>query len=829
MHIFEHFAQEICTNCDKRLIRIGSALFVLHTTVTCVNANSDPANKSEAPLLIEVTPRFPQTEVYIKEEVHENYIIDDKEMNFDRQDPIGSNSKEKYSENSIVECTHDGCKKRIKSYMLHDHMIKEHSVILRCHECGEICETKSKFARHLQSHIEPDQLTCESCNLSLGKISKFGSRKELQMHMIRRHDPKRKAKDREYQNQIIKCPVEGCEEMVKKYNSATHQKEKHGMGTKCDICHRIFLTDLSFKQHKKQHDNNLSFPCDICGTSFTTLRSLRMHMNTHSSAYQLNRAKTLTVKCDIDGCDMTIRKDKILVHRKEQHGIGHRCKQCNELFEIESKLNEHILTHAMDVEPNDNNRSSSSANGISHSIFFHSNSNENDPIASTATLEQVKCTFDGCSMRIEKHLLKNHMIKEHNVGLKCNECGEIFESRTLLLAHLNSHIDPHQLTCTICNMELGFITKFSTRTRLQMHMSKKHDPIRKQKELERKNSLIKCALCDDMIKRVNSSYHLREKHGVGIKCSFGSCQKLCLNEASLKQHVKQHDTNSNFPCAICSISFGTERGLKFHMNTHSLVYQLNRNRNTTIKCTIDDCNTMVRRGEYHIEHLNVRHGIENKCKDCGKLFVLESKLNGHIIMEHKMSIFISAVDNNQVAICDVCQARLINKDSFLEHMKEHFPTRMEPKKYECHCGKKLTSKQNLIEHDMKVHKNNLPKNFVCSVCGKCFYKSSQLKRHERIHAGIKPFECNSCGKTFSKKSSRDLHLHVHTKERPFKCDFENCDRVYSYPIDLRKHKANVHGIWSQKIPCEQCEEVFPEKSKLRKHIQTMHAGDGQKL
>lgn len=51
---------------------------------------------------------------------------------------------------------------------------------------------------------------------------------------------------------------------------------------------------------------------------------------------------------------------------------------------------------------------------------------------------------------------------------------------------------------------------------------------------------------------------------------------------------------------------------------------------------------------------------------------------------------------------------------------------------------------------------------ICNICGNLFSEMSSLRRHMRIHKGLKPYECSLCGRCFRQGNQLKTHLRIHT-------------------------------------------------------------------
>uniref|UniRef100_A0A8C4WV64 Myoneurin n=1 Tax=Eptatretus burgeri TaxID=7764 RepID=A0A8C4WV64_EPTBU len=110
---------------------------------------------------------------------------------------------------------------------------------------------------------------------------------------------------------------------------------------------------------------------------------------------------------------------------------------------------------------------------------------------------------------------------------------------------------------------------------------------------------------------------------------------------------------------------------------------------------------------------------------------------------------------------------------------------------------------------------------MCSICGKSFSEASSLRRHARIHKGLKPFSCSLCGKAFTQGNQLKMHLRVHTGEKPFECD--ECDKAFAQKCQLVFHARTHHDV-EKPYSCTVCGLRFPTSSNLKIHTRK-HSGE----
>ncbi|CAJ0922624.1 unnamed protein product [Ranitomeya imitator] len=154
-----------------------------------------------------------------------------------------------------------------------------------------------------------------------------------------------------------------------------------------------------------------------------------------------------------------------------------------------------------------------------------------------------------------------------------------------------------------------------------------------------------------------------------------------------------------------------------------------------------------------------------------------------------------------------------------------------------HCMADITSASNMCrlegivkEVDEKYFKNKP----TCNICGKVFSEASSLRRHMRIHKGVKPYVCHLCGKAFTQCNQLKTHVRTHTEHlyhRSSNIQWEKshisaslrCDKGFAQKCQLVFHSRMHHGE-EKPYKCDMCNLQFATSSNLKIHVRK-HSGE----
>lgn len=122
-----------------------------------------------------------------------------------------------------------------------------------------------------------------------------------------------------------------------------------------------------------------------------------------------------------------------------------------------------------------------------------------------------------------------------------------------------------------------------------------------------------------------------------------------------------------------------------------------------------------------------------------------------------------------------------------------------------------------------AHKNT--GNFPCPFlnCNRVFSRPSHLEKHKRIHTNERPHKCDRCEMAFKTKWTLKKHIRTHTGEKPFKCEEPGCNKMFTQRGSYCRHRRS-HSMESAKFECDVCHKRFKQKSNFRLHVRSHESG-----
>ncbi|XP_052791502.1 uncharacterized protein LOC128225640 [Mya arenaria] len=133
------------------------------------------------------------------------------------------------------------------------------------------------------------------------------------------------------------------------------------------------------------------------------------------------------------------------------------------------------------------------------------------------------------------------------------------------------------------------------------------------------------------------------------------------------------------------------------------------------------------------------------------------------------------------------------------------------------CGQTLEEVRSFETHNVTEHGH-----FTCLICLSTFTSRNNMKRHIRLHTGVKPYRCHKCSESFSRNDDFKRHLLRHSFQKPYRC--ATCQTGYADRVGVKSHMMKDHGTASFHV-CSHCGECFTDLWKFKEHRES-HA-DGQ--
>ncbi|CAH2230092.1 jg11300 [Pararge aegeria aegeria] len=228
------------------------------------------------------------------------------------------------------------------------------------------------------------------------------------------------------------------------------------------------------------------------------------------------------------------------------------------------------------------------------------------------------------------------------------------------------------------------------------------------------------------------------------------------------------------------------------------------------------------------------------CCYCEHVYKDPADLKKHTIDNHKgieESSFTKRRDLNAFYVkvditdlhCKVCQQRIINIDSLVNHLKDLHNKRLFtdiknnliPFKFGtenlqcCICSNQFNKFKLLLEH-MNTHSRN----YVCDDCDAGFVNRKRLLVHQDQHKEG-TFKCNVCPEVFSTLTKMKFHIKFAHKPVRYRNKCRLCNEMFKDYNQKMKHMLEVHQVQKTQ-KCSACDRIFATRKAFRVHIQRDH-------
>ncbi len=680
--------------------------------------------------------------------------------------------------NLMFKC--DACSESFpKEYLLMMH-IKTHTGSSKyvCDVCGQRFLSPN-LTRHLQMHTGEGKFECETCGqrfVRFASLAVHNTHHQVQKHSVKKkhsinkklpinkskkhptnkNNPVKKTKVTK-KSRCIVCGKEFPRQHQVNFHMKIHKGKKKKY--KCGRCDKEYEHVINLIKHTKDLNHmysdgfKRSYKCIHCHREFSKKFTLEMHMEKQICMESNSVFEKKKYKCKLCGKEFAMQS-AVKLHMETHRGKGekYKCNYCDKEFTHSNHIVKHIKTHKREKH--------------SENQAYDKGWTKSGDIKSTS----FKSQYD----------------KGGQLYYICKICGKIFQYKSQLNIHMESHCGEDTVKCKKCS------NLFSNIDKLKRHMQQTHQQSLLQEHALRQtdqmaDKLFKCLVCGMKFSSFNKCRLHHREHSVDKPYKCAVCHKRLSTKSAHTNHVQSHEWKDNkketssaakhiaytkaFQCDICQRQFKTKSAQISHIASHQ---------GKPFKCEI--CSKELTSTVELQSHTNAHTTETLKCDICGKQLTTKSALTNHLKShlgnEDIASSTESVCDTNSHTMerlfkCRVCGKQLTTKSVLTTHLKSHQST------------KKAASATELKPRTDPVAK----KPYQSDVRARQFHTKNACTNHSYAHKEIQLYRCGQCSRDFTSSEHLWGHMESHKVEKQFQCDIS--EQQFAFLKRLQAHANNT--------------------------------------